>query len=116
METTVARKRLEEMRADLDRSIAVLQGEGPGPVVGPGYPQDAADAGAMLSEADRSEAILDSARRQRDEVLAALTRIDEKTYGQCTDCGHEIPEGRLDARPDAARCVACQAKWAKRHR
>ena len=35
METTVARKRLEEMRADLDRSIAVLQGEGPGPVVGP---------------------------------------------------------------------------------
>jgi DnaK suppressor protein len=49
-------------------------------------------------------------------VLAALTRIDEKTYGQCTACGHEIPEGRLDARPDAARCVACQAKWAKRHR
>ena len=116
METTVARKRLEEMRADLDRSIAVLQGEGPGPVAGPGYPQDAADAGAMLSEADRSEAILHSARGQRDEVLAALARIEEKTYGQCTDCGHEIPEGRLDARPDAARCVACQAKWAKKHR
>jgi RNA polymerase-binding transcription factor DksA len=104
------------MRADLDRSIAVLQGEGPGPVAGSGYPQDAADAGAMLSEADRSEAILHSARGQRDEVLAALARIEEKTYGQCTDCGHEIPEGRLDARPDAARCVACQAKRAKRRR
>jgi DnaK suppressor protein len=116
VETTVVRKRLEEMRADLDRSIAVLQGEGPGPVAGSGYPQDAADAGAMLSEADRSEAILHSARGQRDEVLAALTRLDENTYGQCTDCGHEIPEGRLDARPDAARCVACQAKWTKKHR
>jgi RNA polymerase-binding transcription factor DksA len=116
VETAIARKRLEEMRADLDRSIAVLQGEGPGPVAGSGYPQDAADAGAMLSEADRSEAILHSARGQRDEVLAALTRIEQKTYGQCTDCGHEIPEGRLDARPDAARCVACQAKWAKKHR
>jgi RNA polymerase-binding transcription factor DksA len=116
VETTVARKRLEEMRADLDRSITVLQGEGPGPVAGSGYPQDAADAGAMLSEADRSEAILHSARGQRDEVLAALARIEGKTYGQCTDCGHEIPEGRLDARPDAARCVACQAKWAKKHR
>ena len=116
MEITVARKRLEEMRDDLDRSISILQGERPGPVAGTGYPQDSADAGSILSEADRTEAILHSARGQRDEVLAALTRIDEKTYGPCTDCGHEIPEGRLDARPDAARCVACQAKWAKKHR
>ena len=47
-------------------------------------------------------------------MLAALSRIDEASYGQCVDCGHEIPEGRLDARPDAARCVGCQSKWAKR--
>ncbi len=116
METTVARKRLEQMRDELDRSIAVLQGERPGPVAGTGYPQDSADAGSILSEADRTEAILHSARRQRDEVLAALARIDDSSYGQCVDCGHEIPEGRLDARPDAARCVGCQAKYAKRHR
>ena len=116
METTVARKRLEEMRDDLDRTIAVLQGERPAPMAGEGYPQDSADAGSILSEADRTEAILHSARGQRDEVLAAMSRIDENSYGQCVDCGQEIPEGRLDARPDAARCVGCQAKWAKRHR
>ena len=116
MDTTVARKRLEEMRDDLDRTIAVLQGGGPGPVAGSGYPQDSADAGSMLSEADRTEAILHTAGSQRDEVLAALARIDENSYGQCIDCGHEIPEGRLEARPEAARCVACQAKYAKRRR
>ena len=116
METTVARKRLEEMRDDLDRTIAVLQGERPAPMAGEGYPQDSADAGSILSEADRTEAILHSARGQRDEVLAALARIDDSSYGKCVDCGGEIPEGRLDARPDAARCVSCQAKWAKRHR
>ncbi len=116
METTVARKRLEEMRDDLDRSISVLQGERPGPIAGTGYPQDSADAGSSLSEADRTEAILHSARSQRDGVLAALARIEEHTYGQCVDCGHEIPEGRLDARPDASRCVGCQSKYAKRHR
>ena len=116
METTVARKRLEEMRDDLDRTIAVLQGEQPGPVAGTGYPADSGDAGSILSEADRTEAILLSAREQRDGVLAALSRIDEASYGQCVDCGHPIPEGRLDARPDAARCVGCQSKWAKRHR
>jgi len=116
VETTVARKRLEEMRDDLDRTIAVLQGERPAPAAGEGYPQDSADAGSILSEADRTDAILHSARGQRDEVLAALTRIDDNSYGKCVDCGQEIPEGRLDARPDAARCVNCQAKWAKRHR
>jgi DnaK suppressor protein len=116
VDTTVARKRLEEMRDDLERTIAVLQGERPAPTAGTGYPQDSADAGSFLSEADRTEAILESARGQHDEVLAALTRLDEDTYGQCVDCGHEIPEGRLDARPDAARCVGCQSKWAKRRR
>jgi len=114
VEITVARKRLEEMRDDLDRSISILQGEHPGPQAGAGYPQDSADAGSTLSEADRTEAILHSARGQRDEVLAALVRIQENTYGRCVDCSADIPEGRLDARPDAARCVGCQAKRARR--
>ena len=114
MEITVARKRLEEMRAELDRTISILQGERPAPLAGAGYPQDSADAGSTLSEADRTEAILHSARGQRDEVLAALVRIDQNSYGRCIDCGGDIPEGRLDARPDAARCVGCQAKRARR--
>jgi len=114
VEITVARKRLEEMRAELDRTISILQGERPAPLAGAGYPQDSADAGSTLSETDRTEAVLHSARSQRDEVLAALVRIDENTYARCIDCGGDIPEGRLDARPDAARCVGCQAKHARR--
>ena len=114
MEITVARKRLEEMRDELDRSISILQGEHPAPAAGAGYPQDSADAGSSLSEADRNEAILHSARSQRDGVLAALARVEEHTYGRCVDCGGDIPDGRLDARPDAARCVGCQAKHARR--
>lgn len=114
MEITVARKRLEEMRDDLDRSISILQGERPAPLAGAGYPQDSADAGSTLSETDRTEAILHSARGQREEVLAALRRIEDNSYGRCIDCGGDIPEGRLEARPDAARCVNCQAKHARR--
>ena len=48
-----------------------------------------------------------SARRWLD----ALRRIELGTYGTCLDCGAGVPEGRLEARPEAARCVKCQAKW-----
>ena len=110
MDTLVTRKRLEEMLNGLDRSIAVLQGQSPAPGDGPAYSFDPADAGANLSETDRTEAVLHSAQRQRGKVEAALRRISEGTYGRCVDCAKAVPEGRLEARPDASRCVACQAK------
>jgi RNA polymerase-binding transcription factor DksA len=112
VDISTARKRLEEMRDELDRSISYLQG--PEPLRVAGAEKDSADAGASLTENDRTEAILASARAQRDAVRAALTRIEANQYGRCTDCEHDIPEGRLEARPDAARCVACQGKQARR--
>ncbi len=110
MDTAVTRKRLEEMLSGLDRSIAVLMGESPAPGDAQAYSFDPADAGANLSETDRTEAVLDSAQRQRGKVEAALRRMSEGTYGLCVDCGKPVPEGRLEARPDASRCVACQGK------
>jgi RNA polymerase-binding transcription factor DksA len=110
MDVTAARQRLEEIRTELDRSITVLNGSGGQyPIIGD-FPQDPADAGANLSENERSQAVLDVARRQRSDVLAALHRIDLGTYGTCLECGTFLPEGRLEAKPEAARCVACQGK------
>lgn len=109
MDTATARKRLDEIRVDLERSIAVLRGEHPDETTA-GYPLDPADAGSNLTEADRITAILDAAQRQRAEVLDALDRLKHGTYGTCVGCGKPVPEGRLEARPEAARCVACQSK------
>jgi DnaK suppressor protein len=110
VDTTTARKRLEEIRHDLERSIAVLRGENHRDGTVSGSPADPADAGANLSEADRSQAVLEAAQRQHTEVLAALGRLDSGVYGQCVDCGDPVPEGRLEAKPEAARCVRCQSK------
>jgi DnaK suppressor protein len=44
-----------------------------------------------------------------DEIDAALDRISDGTYGRCAHCGVDIPVERLEARPFAAGCVACQA-------
>ena len=113
MEISIARKLLEAMREDLDRSILVLQGEHPR---ARGASMEAGDAGANLTEADRNEAAVESARAQRAEVVAALTRVQDGSYGKCVDCGQPVPEGRLEARPTTARCVACQAKRDRRRR
>ena len=110
MDTDVACKRLEEIRVELDRSISVLEGSGPLHPQVPEYPQDPADAGANLTETQRSAAMLTVARQQRTEVLSALQRIEQGSYGICADCGAKVPEGRMEAKPEAARCVACQGK------
>jgi DnaK suppressor protein len=109
MDTAVARKRLEETREELERSIRMLQGDQPREH-GADYPPDAADAGSNLSETERVEAVIAVAKSQLAEVLDALERMDDGRYGRCADCGQPVPEGRLDAKPEAARCVACQGK------
>ena len=42
------------------------------------------------------------------EIDAALTRIENGTYGKCTNCGKQIPEERLEALPWATLCIDCQ--------
>jgi DnaK suppressor protein len=40
-------------------------------------------------------------------IQAAIERIDDGTYGICDRCGEEIGEARLEAIPEATRCVNC---------
>ena len=61
---------------------------------------------------------------QRDKeslhkILEALQRIDAGTFGQCEECGEQIPEKRLVALPDCNYCVDCaeeSEKMAKQYR
>jgi DnaK suppressor protein len=110
VDTATARKRLEQTRDELDRSIMVLQGDRPLAERSAEYPRDPADAGSNLSETERVEAVVTVAKQQLAEVLDALRRIEADSYGSCADCGKPVPEGRLEAKPEAARCVACQAR------
>ena len=44
-----------------------------------------------------------------DEALRRLYRSPE-TFGQCHNCGGEIPFERLDALPHARFCIACKQR------
>ncbi len=51
--------------------------------------------------------------RDRDRKLIAkiedaLQRLDEGTFGTCSECGEDISEARLKARPVTTLCIACK--------
>lgn len=50
---------------------------------------------------------------QLSSVRHALAKIDEGSYGLCDNCGNEIPFSRLNARPEAPLCIACQTRLEK---
>ncbi|KAA0021443.1 TraR/DksA family transcriptional regulator [Antrihabitans cavernicola] len=61
---------------------------------------------------ERAQAVglLADARRELDDLTAALTRIDNGAYGICTICGAQIAAERLDALPAATRCIECSVR------
>jgi len=99
------------MRTELDASVSTLEAEGAG--TGSelsNADQHPADAATDLQDADRQVAVMEAVSDQRKQVDAALARIEDGSYGTCLDCGQPLSEERLDARPEAARCVTCQAR------
>ena len=50
-------------------------------------------------------AVHDKLQITRADVVRAMEKLDDGTYGRCDVCGEPIPEGRLEARPWATRCV-----------
>jgi len=64
------------------------------------------------SEVDVQEEIEFALIEMKTETLkkidAALRRIGEGTYGECFECGEEIPAARLRALPFAVRCKDCE--------
>jgi len=63
----------------------------------------AADAMAAMDIASVSRVLAILA-----DVEAAFARLADGSYGECVDCGVDIPYARLSAYPAAKRCVGCQ--------
>jgi DnaK suppressor protein len=62
----------------------------------------------VASEAlDADVHVLDTERVMLDDIIAALGRLDDGTYGKCEECRAAISEARLDAVPYAPLCIDC---------
>jgi len=110
VDTDAAKQQLAATLAELDRMERELNSE-QDPQEAPDTSElDQGDAAVQLTSIDRETASLEVIQQQRERVEAALQRIAAGTYGRCIDCGRELPQERLEARPEAARCVDDQRK------
>lgn len=113
IDLAVMRKRLEEKQAELQQHIATLTRSLVPPEdtvqAGDGV-EDLEEEAVDLEEIDVEQATLDNEKALLAEVQQALARIDNGTYGICTNCGQPIPEERLEAIPWTSLCVTCESK------
>ncbi|HBF32012.1 RNA polymerase-binding protein DksA [Rhizobium sp.] len=70
------------------------------------------------SETDRAIELRarDRQRKLISKIDAALTRIDEGTYGYCEETGEPISLKRLDARPIATLSIEAQERHERREK
>jgi DnaK suppressor protein len=70
--------------------------------------QDIADKAVSSYTREFLYSLTDGERGTLLQIDEALARIDEGSYGFCTNCGQPIAEKRLTAVPWAPYCVDCQ--------
>lgn len=56
---------------------------------------------------DADVQVLETEQNFLGEVQAALTRIQDGSYGLCESCGSEIAEERLESLPHTPYCIKC---------
>jgi RNA polymerase-binding transcription factor DksA len=100
-------RELARLRGQLADERAVQDGERFEDIAGDSPDWSDRSVADELVESDNYRIGRDAASAQ--DLEDALRRIDQGSFGVCTDCGKAIAPARLAAYPAGRRCLACQA-------
>ncbi|HLI43545.1 MAG TPA: TraR/DksA C4-type zinc finger protein [Acidimicrobiales bacterium] len=95
---------LEEERSSLEAQLAELGYGEQGKIE---YDANFADTSQVTAERSEAETLASQLKEALDDVLKALRKIEQGTYGICERCGQPISEARLEAKPASAYCINC---------
>jgi RNA polymerase-binding transcription factor DksA len=98
------RSLLEEERASLVSQLTELGFGEQGNLT---YDSNFADTSQVTAERGEAEALASQLKEALGDVLQALGKLDEGTYGVCERCGQQIDPARLEAKPASAYCIDC---------
>lgn len=107
------KKRLEELRAQLLRTLQGSTAEVKTPDEATGYSQHQADQGTDDFDRTISLEVTTKEFKLLKQIDRALEKIEEGTYGVCDISGDEIPRPRLEAVPYATMTVKSQEQVEK---
>ena len=71
---------------------------------------DVLDAAADSVQDELNSQLLEAESRELQAIDEAIARMENKSYGICSDCGKSIPLTRLRAVPYASDCIECRRK------
>jgi DnaK suppressor protein len=117
LHATAFKQKLEHQRADLLAQIAQQRGgqTSRAEVTAEHFSHPEDSHAQVTSEREVEFAINEHETAELAAIDKALARIGAGTYGHCIDCNAKIPEARLNAAPEAARCISCQEKQEHTH-
>ena len=74
------------------------------------------DLGTQTHDEELSETTSIFFEEEERRIAEARRALADGTYGTCKGCGRPIPPQRLDAAPEAVRCLDCQRHFEGLHR
>ncbi len=72
------------------------------------YDNHPADMGSELYSLEMNMALKVHEQAKLNDIQRALTKFENGTYGKCENCGEEISQDRLEAKPEARLCLQCE--------
>jgi len=77
---------------------------------------DPTDRATQESDRNFELRIRDRERKLINKIKEALSKIDTGEFGICEECGDEISEARLKARPVTTLCINCKMEAEKKEK
>jgi RNA polymerase-binding protein DksA len=93
---------LENLHDDHDKSLYEESGEETA------FDNHIADTATETYDRELDYTLEENSEHVLAEIDAALKRIEDGTYGTCTNRGEQIPVESLEALPWATLCIDCQ--------
>jgi RNA polymerase-binding protein DksA len=72
------------------------------------FDQHPADAATATLDREIATTLGENSEHVLKAIDDALSRLDAGTYGTCVRCGGPIAEERLEAMPQADKCIECK--------
>ena len=98
---------LRASRSELEAELAKITAVHLDPMAPLSFGKRIGDGTNEAVERLNSVGVADALEAKLKDVLRALEKLEEGTYGECDSCGNRIPAERLEARPATTLCIAC---------